>query len=168
MVWWVHRREDGVQPRQALKAQVTEMCKVPKGSRQNITLVWNGSNLITRGDNIAPLMEMHNYWKQLINCKSSRVARSSHLNYLLCLTQLSCSSSSITFYKRISKTCCTYRPSHVGQPRWVIQFFEFLLANKTCISEVSILILPDAWACHSCSSSFHSYICRWTEFEITA
>lgn len=51
MVGWVHRREDGVQPRQALEARGTETCKVPKGSQQNITLVWNGSNLITRGDN---------------------------------------------------------------------------------------------------------------------
>lgn len=88
--------------------------KCQKGTGRTLHLYEMGVISLPEVITIAPLMEMHNYWKQLINCKSSRVARSSYLYHLLCLTQLSCSSSS-TFYKRIGKTCCTYRLSHVGQ-----------------------------------------------------
>lgn len=150
------------------KREWRKRVKCQKGTSRTLHLYEMGVISLPEVITIAPLMEMPNYWKQLINCKSSRVSRSSYLNHLLCLTQLSCSSSSITFYKKISKTCLRYRPSHVGQPRWVIQCFEFSLANKTCISEVSLLILQDDQARHTCSCSFHSYICRWTEFEITA
>lgn len=149
------------------KCESQKHVKCQKGTSRTLHLYEMGVISLPEVITIAPLMEMHNYWKQLINCKSSRVARSSCLNHLLCLTQLSCSSSSLTFYKRICKTCCTYRPSHVGQPSWVIHGFEFLLANKTC-SEVSVIILQDTHARHTCSCLFHSYICRWTEFGITA
>ena len=109
--------------------------KCQKGTGRTLHLYEMGVISLPEVITVAPLMEMHNYWKQLINCKSSRVARSSYLYHLLCLTQLSCSSSS-TFYKRISKTCCTYRPSHVGQRSQVIQRFVFLIANETYISSV--------------------------------
>lgn len=88
--------------------------KCQKGTGRTLHLYEMGVISLPEVITIAPLMEMRNYWKQLINCESSRVARSSYLYHLLCLTQLSCSSSS-TFYKRIGKTCCTYRHSHVGQ-----------------------------------------------------
>lgn len=132
------------------KCESQKHVKCQKGTGRTLHLYEMGVISLPEVITIAPLMEMHNYWKQLINFKSSRVARSSYLNHLLCLTQLSCSSSSITFYKRISKTCCTYRPSHVGQPSWVLPCFKFLLANKTH-SELSLLILQDAQARYTCS-----------------
>lgn len=109
--------------------------KCQKGTGRTLHLYEMGVISLPEVITIAPLMEMHNYWKQLINCKSSRVARSSYLYHLLCLTHLSCSSS-FTFCKRIGKTCCTYRPSHVGQCSWVRQCFAFLITNKTYISSV--------------------------------
>lgn len=88
--------------------------KCQKGTSRTLHLYEMGAISLPEVITIAPLMEMRNYWKQLINCKSSRVARNSYLYHLLCLTQLSCSSSS-TLYKRIRKRWCMYRPPHVGQ-----------------------------------------------------
>lgn len=108
--------------------------KCQKGTSRTLHLYEMGVISLPEVITIAPLMEMCNYWKQLINCKSSRVARSSYLYHLLCLTQLRCSSS---YYKRNSKTHHTYRPLYVGQhSEEVIQHFETTVPNKACIASV--------------------------------
>lgn len=86
--------------------------KCQKGTGRTLHLYEMGVISLPEVITIAPLMEMHNYWKQLINCKSSRVARSSYLYHLLCLTQLEMLLL-LHLYKRIGKRCCTFR--HAGQ-----------------------------------------------------
>lgn len=108
--------------------------KCQEGSSRTLHLYEMGVISLPEVITVAPLMEMCNYWKQLINCKSSRVATTSYLYHLLCLTQLRCSSSC---YKRNSKTHSMYRPLYVGQhSKQVIQQFETTISNEACMTFV--------------------------------